>query len=451
MPRYGATKNHGSRRPARPNNSGVVRTHESRRRGSRNDPTQVTLDLYLHAGQRAIRASRARFRVVACGRQWGKTRLGVPYAFSRALEGARGFWCAPDYKRAQIGWRILKMLAEQLPFVAIREGDRRIETPNGGWVEVRSGHVEGQLRAETLDFVVVDEAAYMPEERWTKELRPTLAVTKGEAIFLSTFDGENWFYGLYERGLSDEFPQYESWRHPSIDNPYIDSEEVEEARRTTPRPEFEQEWNANPLVYAGAVFDGEDVFRAQERGLVVPERSQFELDALEHFGAIDWGYTNPTAFLINEETPATGYVRWLAERLWVAMPLGPDPTGHTDTRIDRIVRLCRQYNILAIYCDAEDPNANATLYDTLERAGLSTEVVSVPFGKWKMTGITTRRWYLERGLEAMTPDCPELLRTTKKYRWKEGKEDKDVEKKDDHPVDAATAFYASRRSTLLGA
>lgn len=223
----------------------------------------VHLRVPLHSGQRAIKDHPARFRVVACGRQWGKTRLGCPYAFKRALEGKRVWWVAPDYPRAQIGWRILRGFAKQLPFAEVKEGERRIEFPgNGGFVEVKSAHGDDRLRGPTLDDVVIDEAAFMDEERWTKELRPTLSVRRGRALFLSSFRGKNWFYGLYERGRADspeympgDPPAWKSWRHPSIDNPYIDAAEIEEARLELPEDVFRQEYEADPLVEAGAIFD----------------------------------------------------------------------------------------------------------------------------------------------------------------------------------------------------
>ena len=46
----------------------------------------------------------------------------------------------------------------------------------------------------------------------------------------------------------------------------------------------------------------------------------------------------------------------------------------------------------------------------------------------------------------MSAGAPELIRTTKRYRYKEGTGPR---KEDDHPVDAATAFYASRRGRIV--
>ena len=401
----------------------------------------IRLDVELHPGQKAVHESPARFKVVACGRRWGKTKygglvclFGDEHDSRGAVAGYAVWWVAPDYPRATIGWREIKGLARQIPGAAIREAERRIEFASGGFVQVKSAHVADALRGEGLDRLVIDEAAFMSEERWSSELRPALADRQGSALLLSTFNGENYFYDLYEIGQSEGEPEWESWRQPTSANPHIAPEEIEAARRLMPAAEFAQEFEANPLVYVGAVFPGEKVQEAVDRGAA----TEWDEDA-ETFAGLDWGYTNATAFCVCQESAASGRVSWLAERLWVATQL--------ETRVASIVEMCREREIVAIYADAAGADENAALAEALQVAGLDTVVVPVPFGKFKVGGIKARRWYLEQGLEDLGARCPELIRTTKRYRYKEGSED--VEKVDDHPVDAATAFYASRRGVAV--
>lgn len=390
---------------------------------------RVRLRLSLHPGQREVKDSPARFRVVACGRQWGKSRLGSAIALERALKGQSVWWVAPDYPIATIGWKLLKGLARQIPAVEIRESERILNFPSGGWIQVKSAHSEGSLRGVTLDYLVIDEAAFVAADRWLSELRPTLAVKNGGALFISTFDGENWFHDLYQRGQDANEPEWESWRKISSENPYFAESELEEARRTTPKAEFEQEYMANPLSYVGAVFAGEMVQAATEK----PAGWR---DDLATFAGLDWGFSNPTAFEVCQEDPE-GRVSWLLEKLWHSTEL--------ETRCAHIVEVCRERRIEVIYTDAAGATENAALASSLQRAGLKTRVQPVPFGRYKQVGIQTRRWYLENGMEALA-DVPELIRDTKRYRYKEGTDD--VEKVNDHSVDAATAFYASRSRVL---
>ncbi|PLS84878.1 MAG: hypothetical protein CYG60_15580 [Actinobacteria bacterium] len=394
---------------------------------------RVRLNLNLHPGQKEVWGSGARFRVVACGRQWGKSRLGSAVAFARALEGQSVWWVAPDYPIATIGWKLLKGLARQVPGVEVRESERLLAFASGGWLQVKSAHSEGSLRGVTLDFLVVDEAAFVAADRWISELRPTLAVKNGGALFISTFDGENWFYDLYQRGQDPEQPEWASWRKISSENPYFSAEELEEARRTTPKAEFEQEYMANPLSYVGAVFPGEKLQGASER------KAGWREDA-STFAGLDWGYTNPTALEVCQED-SEGRVVWLLERTFHATAL--------DERCATIVRICKERNVEAIYSDAAGATENAALVAALKAAGLKTTLLRVPFGKYKSVGIQARRWYLENDLESIDAKaCPELTRDSKRYRYKEGSTE-DVVKEHDHSVDAATAFYATRAKRMV--
>lgn len=344
------------------------------------------------------------------------------------------WWVSSTHDQTKIA---LRMLLEAVPPEArdVNLSDKSVTLWNGSRFVFRSANKHDNLRGEGVDYLVVDEAAFIVEAAWNSSLRPMLADTRGSALLISTFQGENWFYDLYERGQDEAFPDWGSYRYKTKDNPFIDPEEIEEARRTTPRAEFEQEWEANPLIYVGAVFPGEKVQEATER-------KAFWHDDCPAFAGLDWGYSNATAFEVCQEDPE-GRVSWLDERSWVATQLGPGE----GTRITGIVELCAHYKIETIYADAAGATENAALAEALERASLRTALVGVPFGKWKDTGIKVRRWYLENDLETMSPYVPELIRTTKRYRYKENSED--VAKEDDHQVDAATAFYASRRNRIV--
>lgn len=349
------------------------------------------------------------------------------------------WWVSPTHDQTKIA---LRMLLEAVPAEArtVNFSEKSVTLWNGSRYMFRSADRHDNLRGEGVDFLVIDEAAFVKEEAWNLSLRPTLADTLGSALLISTFKGENWFYDLYERGKEPTFEEWGSHRFKTIDNPFITPSEIDEIRRTTPQAEFEQEYEANPLVYAGAVFPGEEVQKATERPC------EYQEDASrDTFAGLDWGYAAATAFEVCQED-AEGRIYWIDERSWVATQL--------DTRVTRIVELCKKYNIEEICADAAGASENAALEAALDDAHLSTRLLKVPFGKKlrsgetaKDAGIKTRRWYLENDLEAMSETVPELIRTTKRYHYKEGSED--VEKGDDHPVDAATAFYASRRHAVV--
>lgn len=210
----------------------------------------------LHPLQREIAESPARYRVIAAGRRWGKTRCAAALCLQAALQHGRVFWIAPTYKIAEVGWRELKGLAQQLPSV-VREQDKRVTLRQSfGWIQVRSADDPQSLRGEGLNFVVFDEAAYTKEEAWTEAIRPALADRQGRALFISSPNGKNWFHRLWEYGQQG-VPDWQSWQFPTLSNPSIPPSEIEAARREMFSLTFMQEFLAEFVDASGAVLKRE--------------------------------------------------------------------------------------------------------------------------------------------------------------------------------------------------
>lgn len=211
--------------------------------------TTAAIEVRPHPGQRAVHESPARFKVLACGRRWGKTRLGVNECLDVAARGGRAWWVAPSYKMSEVGWRPLSHLASQAGG-EVRKGDRQIALPGGGTVTVRSADDPNSLRGEGLDFVVLDECAYMQADAWRYALRPALSDRRGRALFISTPHGLNWFRDLWEYARRGEDAEWAAWQFKTADNPYIDPVEIEAARRTLLSRIFRQEYEADFLTDA---------------------------------------------------------------------------------------------------------------------------------------------------------------------------------------------------------
>lgn len=207
----------------------------------------------LHPGQRAVWDHPARFQVLATGRRWGKSRLGSLRCIYAASQGKRAWWVAPSFPMASIGWRMIKQLGRQLPKAEIREVDRMITLPGGGWVQVRSADNPDSLRGEGLDFLVVDECAFVKEDAWSEALRPALSDRKGRAYLISTPKGRNWYWRAWMQG-QEGGGEWHSWQLPTGSNPYIDPAEIEAAKGMLPERVFAQEYQAQFLDDAGGVF-----------------------------------------------------------------------------------------------------------------------------------------------------------------------------------------------------
>ena len=229
---------------------------------------RTTIDAQPHSGQLEVHNSDARFKVLSAGRRWGKTRLGVNECLDAASKGGRAWWVSPSYKTSEVGWRPLRQIVRKIPNAEIRLADRMVILPGGGLVAIRSADNPDSLRGEGLDFVVMDECAFMQKEAWTEAIRPSLSDRLGRALFISTPKGRNFFWELYQRGMMGE-AGWQSWTFPTSSNPYIDASEIEAAKRDLPEIIFRQEYLAEFIDDSGGVFR-----RVQEAATLKPQEPQ---------------------------------------------------------------------------------------------------------------------------------------------------------------------------------
>lgn len=213
---------------------------------------KIVINASPHKGQKEVHTSPARFKILAAGRRWGKTRLGVNECFGVAASGGRAWWVAPSYKMSEVGWRPVRQMAAQVG-AEVRLGDRLVILPGGGEIGIRSADNPDSLRGDSLNLVILDEAAFIKEEAWNEALRPALSDRKGRAIFISTPKGRNWFWRLWQQGQQGH-SDWQSWQLPTASNPYIDPAEIEAARLTLPEAIFNQEYLAQFVEDFAGVF-----------------------------------------------------------------------------------------------------------------------------------------------------------------------------------------------------
>ena len=205
-----------------------------------------------HINQEPILESDARFVVLMCGRRFGKSELSQIKLITKAIQGEQIAYITPTYKLAK---QFYEKLSASLPYPS---KDLKIYFPNGGMVEFFTGERLDNLRGRKFHGVIVDEASFIAnlEDGWLNSIRPTLTDYKGWALFLSTPRGKNFFYSLFMKGGE---PNWKAFKFTTFDNPYIDKDEVEEARRQLPAPVFEQEYMANPMENAANPFGSQNI------------------------------------------------------------------------------------------------------------------------------------------------------------------------------------------------
>jgi len=177
---------------------------------------------------------------------------------------------------------MIRRLVAQIPGAIVRESERMVTLPNGGTIQVKSADSPDGLRGEGLDFVVIDECAFVREEAWTEALRPALADRKGSALFISTPKGRNWFWRLWHGA---DGKTWRAWRFTSYDNPFLDPAEIDAARDNLPERVFQQEFMAEFIEDSGGVFR-----RVMEAATAQGEDAATA--GAEYVIGVDWGKHN---------------------------------------------------------------------------------------------------------------------------------------------------------------
>jgi hypothetical protein len=248
-------------------------------------PKQIELILpVLHPGQQLIVDQASRFNVLACGRRFGKTMLGVDLLIDKAIDGAFVGWFSPTYRMLGEVWKALHEITRPLHSrVSIQE--HRIELITGGVVDCWSLDAYDSVRGRKYQRGVIDEAAMVPDlgDAWQAAIRPTLTDYRGDAFFLSTPKGINFFQECYSRGVDSTQDEWRSWHAPTTANPYIDPAEVTAAQQELPEQVFRQEYLAEFLQNDGAVFRNIDACLSPDTGNHKGHRL---------FAGVDWGQQN---------------------------------------------------------------------------------------------------------------------------------------------------------------
>lgn len=201
----------------------------------------------------------ARFKVVAAGRRCGKSRLAAWMLILNALQAERGhvFYVAPTQGQARdIMWGVLEELAH--PIISNKHvNNMQIKLINGSTISLKGADRPDTMRGVSLKFLVMDEYADMKPSVWEEVLRPALADQKGEALFIGTPKGRNHFYELYKYAELSGDDTYKAWHFTSYDNPLLDPEEIDTAKKSMSSYAFRQEFMASFEALGSEIFKEE--------------------------------------------------------------------------------------------------------------------------------------------------------------------------------------------------
>jgi hypothetical protein len=204
-----------------------------------------------HPAQKQVIECDSRFIVMMAGRRFGKSLISQTISIDTAVNKKRVAYITPTY---QLGKIFFKEIVDLLPLeiYSKNESDLVITFITGGSIRFFTGERLDNLRGLKFHLAVIDEASFIPnlEDGWLNSIRPTLTDYKGKAIFLSTPKGKNYFFSLFSKAE----PDWQSFKFTTYDNPYIDPNEIDDARKQLPEVVFEQEYMANPAENAANPF-----------------------------------------------------------------------------------------------------------------------------------------------------------------------------------------------------
>lgn len=382
----------------------------------------------LHQAQSAIASDKHRFRVVNCGRRFGKTTLAAweMIGFGVAYPDARIPYYAPTRDDARdIMWKMLQEIAGNL-IVDKNEGRLELTIANNhggtsqlllyGWeaVQERKKGVGVKNR-----FIVLDEVAKYRnfEEGWEEVLRPTLTDLQGDALFISTPNGFNHFYDLYS--LENKDTDYKSFHFTTYDNPYIARTEIEKARKQMTEDRFAQEYLADFRKTEGLVY------KEFDRNEHLFEEPGFEGETfvcVKTFGGVDFGFTNPAAVLTIKKDKDANY--WVTDEWY--------QTQRTDAQIADYVAALKWNEC---YPDPE----SASGVEELKRRKVNVRDVIKNKDSIR-NGINAVRELFKSNRLFIHTSCKNLIRELETYSYPNKKPDNNEQenpiKEHDHAVDA---------------
>lgn len=216
------------------------------------------LNFSLLPWQQEVFKDATRFKVIAAGRRCGKSRLAATTLLIEALrcpQGSAVLYVSPTMGQSrQIIWDLLLDLGREV-IQSSHVNNLDITLINGARIYVRGADRPDTLRGVSLTYAVLDEVADIKSEAWEQVIRASLSDKKGRAIFIGTPKGRNWFFDLFNLGKNETDSDWKSWHFTTKDNPMIDPDEIESAKKTLSSFSFKQEYMAS--------FDtaGSDVFK----------------------------------------------------------------------------------------------------------------------------------------------------------------------------------------------
>ena len=203
------------------------------------------IEWHINPIRRKILKDSSRFKVLVCGRRWGKTVLSLMYLMKDQFQpNERRWFICPTYRQGKmIVFPILRQMFQGFTGAKLNESEMSVVFDNGAELAVKGADNEHNLRGVELTKCVMEEMAYIKPHVWEEIIYPMLATTQGTALFIGTPNGYDTMYDLYSKGQSDS--DWKSWQFKTVDGGFVPAEEIARAKKTMDPVRFRQEFEAS--------------------------------------------------------------------------------------------------------------------------------------------------------------------------------------------------------------
>lgn len=379
----------------------------------------------LTPAQNKIFNDPARFRVVSAGRRFGKSFLST-YEIARiARYGNKNiFYIAPTYRQAkQIMWDHMKAEFGKRNWIKrVNESDLAITLVNNSKISLRSADNPDSLRGVSLDYAVLDEAAYMKKETWTEVIRPALSDKQGGALFITTPKGRNWIYDMFVN--AQIYDDWSAHQYTTLDGGNVPAEEVEAAKRELDDRTFRQEYEATFETYSGLIYYNFDPARN-----VTPTTDEINERTLIH-AAID--------FNVQPMSCALATVRGNDIHIFDEIVLDSSNTYELAEEINRRFPANRIWAYPDASGQARKTSSNTSDHNILRQAGFTLKVGRInPPVRDRIAAVNSSLFSASAEVKlTVAPKCKEVIRGFTNQVYKEGTMIPDKDSGFDHMMDS---------------
>ena len=360
----------------------------------------ITPNTSQHGIINAINNPKYRFITAAVSRRQGKTYIAnIIGQLITLVPGSNVLLMSPNYSLSQISFELQRGLIKHFDLEVTRDNakDKVIELSNGSTIRMGSVNQVDSVVGRSYDLIIFDEAALVDgRDAFNVALRPTLDKENSKALFISTPRGRNnWFSEFWQRGFSDQFPEWCSIKATYHENPRISDQDIEEARKTMSESEFNQEYMADFNVFEGQVW----AFSHEE---CVSDLAELDVSKMDVFAGMDVGYRDPTAFCVIAYDWDSQKYYLLDEYL--------DAEKTTEQHALQIQKLINKWDIDYIYIDSA---AQQTRFDFAQNYDITT----INAKKSVLDGIGHVAGIVDNDNLMVHQACKETLAALDQYQW----------------------------------